>query len=131
MKQPVVSDGDGCKIKGSESLPDLLEGVAVSGVAPEPEAPAAVVGAEDCPAAPEDLASVERRSLAPVIGWCEHKPVRSWVQSLLKLKIMPCTWLFNYYLRVQWTLKSALFKAHSPRWVFVIERYLRNWTKQV
>ena len=81
MKQPVVSYGDGCEIKWSESPPDLLEGVAVSGVAPEPEAPAAVVGAEDCPAAPKDLASVERRSLAPVIGWCEHKPVRGGQES--------------------------------------------------
>ena len=102
MKQPVVSDGDGCKIKGSESLPDLLEGVAVSGVAPEPEAPAAVVGAEDCPAAPEDLASVERRSLAPVIGWCEHKPARSSAKSLMKLKIMPCTWPLSNLVNYSW-----------------------------
>ena len=96
MKQPVVSYGDGCKIERSESLPDLLEGVAVSGVAPEPEAPAAVVGAEDCPAAPEDLASVERRSLAPVIGWCEYKPVAGLAQSLISRLTTKMD--FDYYL---------------------------------
>ena len=71
--KPIIANGDGGEVERSEFLPDLLEGVAVSGVASEPEAPAAL-GAEDCPASPEGLAPVERGSLAPVIRWGEHEP---------------------------------------------------------
>ena len=71
--KPVIANGDGGEVERSEFLPDLLEGVAVSGVASEPEATAAL-GAEDCPASPEGLAPVEGGSLPPVIRWGEHEP---------------------------------------------------------
>ena len=71
--KPVIANGDGGEVERSEFLPDLVEGVAVSCVASEPEAPA-FLRAEHGPAAPEGLAPVERGSLAPVIGRGEHEP---------------------------------------------------------
>ena len=71
--KPVISNWYGGDIEGSELPADLLESVAVSGVASEPKAPSAL-RPEDGPAAPKGFASVERGSLAPVMWWGEDEP---------------------------------------------------------
>ena len=80
---PVLTDRNSSEVKRSQFLADLLECLAVGGVAAEPEAPP-VFGPEDGPAAPEGLAAVGGRPLAPVVGRRQHEP-RSSVWMLLLL----------------------------------------------
>ena len=77
----------GCEVERPQLLANLLEGLAVGGVAAEPEA-AVALGAEHGPAAPEGLALVERGSCAPVVSWSKHEPDGPcWAQDTRRYRI--------------------------------------------
>ena len=79
----MLTNRDCGEVERSQILADLLEGFAVGGVAAEPEAPP-VFRPEDGPAAPERLAAVGGRPLAPVVGRGQHE-LRSGVRVRLLL----------------------------------------------
>lgn len=53
----VRSDGDRCEVEWAEAASDLLEGGAVAGITSEEEA---MVGTQNCPAAPQRLRHTEQ-----------------------------------------------------------------------